>query len=327
VFVRTNNAWSQQAYVKASNTGVDDQFGEMVALSADGSTLAVGVRREDSAATGIGGDQADDAEKDAGAMYVFIRTNNAWSQQAYVKASNTGAGHWFGRAVALSADGNVLAAGGGGAAYVFERTNNVWSQQANFKASNTESGDGFGSRLALSSDGYTLAVTAPGEASSATGIGGDQADNAAKNSGAAYVFVRMNNAWSQQAYVKASNTAAGDYFGDAVALSGDGNTLAVGASWEDSGAIGINGDQANNAAIYAGAGYVFVRTNNTWSQKAYVKASNAGGNDYFGYEGSIALSADGYTLAVGAYNEDGAATGIGGAQDNNAGAAGSVYVY
>ena len=57
--MRTGAAWSQQAYVKASNTGADDYFGSSVALSANGSTLAVGAVGEASAATGIGGDQTD----------------------------------------------------------------------------------------------------------------------------------------------------------------------------------------------------------------------------------------------------------------------------
>ncbi|MBA3457682.1 MAG: FG-GAP repeat protein [Deltaproteobacteria bacterium] len=87
------------------------------------------------------------------------------------------------------------------------------------------------------------------------GVGGNQADNSALNSGAVYVFTRTGPAWSQQAYLKASNTDAGDFFGDPVAVSGD--TLAVGADLEDSSAAGVGGDQANNAALDSGAVYVF----------------------------------------------------------------------
>jgi hypothetical protein len=79
-------------YFKASNTGAGDFFGSSLALSADGNTLAVGAYLEDSAATGIGGNQADDSATNAGAVYVFVRSGATWSQQAYVKASNTGAG-------------------------------------------------------------------------------------------------------------------------------------------------------------------------------------------------------------------------------------------
>jgi hypothetical protein len=133
---------------------------------------------------------------------------------------------------------------------VFTRdTSGDWSQQAYIKASNTEAGDGF---RAVALDGDTLAVGAGGEDSSATGVNGDQDDNSADDSGAVYVFTRdASGDWSQQAYIKASNTEAGDGF-RAVAL--DGETLVVGAPDEDS---SVNGDQADNSASRSGAVYVF----------------------------------------------------------------------
>lgn len=74
--------------------------------------------------------------------------------------------------------------------------------------------------------------------------------------GAVYVFAREQGNWSQQAFVKASNTEATDSFGISVAF--DGNTLAAGASGEDSCATGINGNQTNNDCFDAGAVYVYV---------------------------------------------------------------------
>jgi hypothetical protein len=75
--------------------------------------------------------------------------------------------------------------------------------------------------------------------------------------GAVYLFTRRNSTWQQQAYVKASNTDAEDYFGGTVSLSTDGNTLVVGASHETSSARGINGDQTDNSMGYAGAVYLY----------------------------------------------------------------------
>ena len=95
------------------------------------------------------------------------------------------------------------------------------------------------------------------EDSAATGIDGDQLDNSAGEAGAVYVYRRNGATWSHQAYAKASNTEANDQFGWPVALSGDGNTLAVGARLEDSGATGVDGDQSSNSASEAGAVYVF----------------------------------------------------------------------
>ncbi|MBI5773279.1 MAG: cadherin domain-containing protein, partial [Verrucomicrobia bacterium] len=74
-------------------------------------------------------------------------------------------------------------------------------------------------------------------------------------SGAAYVFTRSGTTWTQQAYLKASNTGELDYFGYSVAVSGD--TVVVGAYWEDSNATGVNGTQADNSAAESGAAYIF----------------------------------------------------------------------
>ena len=125
------------------------------------------------------------------------------------------------------------------------------------KASNTEADDFFGASVSLSSDGNTLAVGAYREESSATGIGGDQYNNDAGLSGAVYVFTRSGTNWTQQAYVKASNTGEDDFFGASVSLSSDGNTLAVGAYGEDSNAKGIGEDQTNNLAEDSGAVYIY----------------------------------------------------------------------
>jgi len=300
VFVRSGTTWTQQAYVKASNPGAYDEFGASVALSGD--TLVVGAWGEASTATGVNGNQSDNSAGYAGAVYVFVRSGTTWTQQAYVKASNPGASDYFGTSIALSGDTLAVGASGedsattgvngnqaddsasiAGAVYVFVRSGTTWTQQAYVKASNPGVGDYFGASVALFGD--TLAVGAWGEASTATGVNGNQADNSVGNAGAVYVFVRSGTTWTQQAYVKASNTRAGDQFGFSVALSGD--TLAVGALSEDSAATGVNGNQADNRASNAGAVHVFVRSGTTWTQQAYVKASNTGAFDSFGY--SVAL--------------------------------------
>ena len=163
----------------------------------------------------------------------------------------------------MTADGNARAVSAGGessgtgAAYVFVRGNDVWSQQAHIKASNADAGDGFGGSVALSADGDLLAVGASGEASAASGVGGDQADDSLVGAGAVYVFARGGDAWSQRAYVKASNPDAEDGFGGVLALSVDGSTLAISPYKEDSAATGIGGDQQDNSLQLAGAVYLF----------------------------------------------------------------------
>lgn len=375
-------------YFKASSTDANDNFGWSVALSADGSTLAVGATGEDSNATGVNGDPSDNAGNNVGAVYVFVRGNGGgWTQQAYLKPTTATPGASFGRDVALSADGAVLAVGAvgestaAGAVYVFARdASAAWALQARVTAGSPDPHSRFGESVGLSADGAVLAVGALYEDSGATGVGGDETDNSAADSGAVFVFRRAAGTWTQEAYVKASdasdyalfgaavalspdggtlavgargvngemgaayvftraggswaeqalltasNAAVGDRFGAALALSADGNTLAVSASWEDGATTGVNGNQADNGAAAAGAAYVFTRAGTTWSQQAYLKASNTGAGDWFGH--ALALSANGNVLAVGAPWEDSTGSGLAAnPADNGAVSTGATYVF
>ena len=92
-----------------------------------------------------------------------------------------------------------------------------------------------------------MVVGADHEDSSATGVNGDQNDNSAQNSGAAYVFVRSGTTWSQQAYLKASNTGDDDRFGYSVAVSGD--TVVVGAELRRQRRHGCEWGPGDNSAV------------------------------------------------------------------------------
>jgi len=337
VFVQAGGVWSQQAYLKASNTEANDLFGYSVSVS--GGTVVVGAPAEDSNAMGVNGNASDNSASASGAGYVFTRSGVVWSQQAYLKASNTQAGDAFGWSVTVSGDtlvvgaptedSNATGVNGNqsdnsalesGAAYAFMRSGGAWSQQAYLKASNTQAGDKFGSSVAVFND--TTVVGAPFEASNATGVNGNQSDNSAPESGAAYVFVLSGGVWSQQAYLKASNTGSFDSFGGSVAASGD--IVVVGAHIESSNATGVDGNQSDNSALESGAAYVFVRSGGVWNQQAYLKASNAGQFDRFGYSVGVA----GTTVVVGAPLEDSNATGVNGNQANNlADDSGAAYVF
>ena len=237
VFGRDDNGeWRPQDFIRAFNGDAGDSFGGAVALSGD--TLAVGA---------IGKNSADNSKPDTGAVYVFTRDNNEeWHQQGFLRAFNADAGDSFGGAVALSGDTLAVGAVGKnsadnskpdtGAVYVFTRDNNEeWRQQGFLRSFNADTGDLFGSAVALSGD--TLAVGAVGE---------NGAGNSEPDTGAAYVFIRSNRVWRQQAILRAFNAEAGDLFGGALALSGD--TLALGA-------VGEGG--FDNSEPDAGAVYVF----------------------------------------------------------------------
>lgn len=339
--IALQNPLAQQAYVKGSNTDLNDSFGFSVAVSGD--TVVVGAVSEAGAGTGINGSQTQNetSAKNAGSVYVFVRNGTGWTQQAYLKGSNTETEDQFGYSVAISGDTIVVgarseassatgidgnqnnnSAAGAGAVYVFVRTGTTWAQQAYIKASNTDAGDQFGQSVAIAGD--TLVVGAPMEDSASIDIDGEQDDESAENAGAAYIFLRSRTTWTQQAYVKASNTKSGDNFGQTTVISA--NTIGIGAPAEDSSATGIDGNQDDTLASEAGAVYVFERSGSgtVWAQQAYIKASNTDAGDAFG----SALAISGNTLAVGALREASSASGVNGNQtDNSASGSGATYVF
>ncbi len=328
---------AQQAYLKASNTDAGDKFGWAIAASGD--LVVIGAPEEDSLATGVDGNQSDNSGIDCGAAYIFRRVGNSWVQEAYLKASNTDDYDEFGYSVGISGNRVVIGASGeasgslgvngnqsdngrwaSGAAYVFVESNGVWSQEAYLKASNTAFLDVFGFSVAISGD--LIVVGARNEGSASTGVNGNQADNSAARAGAAYVFRLTTGSWAQEAYLKASNTDAEDRFGGAIAVS-DG-LVVVGSAYEDSASTGINGIQSDNSASNSGAVYVYRSVAGVWSQEAYIKASNAELEDWFGY--SVA-AADGQIITSAVF-EDSNATGAGGNQaDNSILQSGAAYIF
>lgn len=286
----------------------------------------VGAWGESAGAGGINSPPLDNSADSSGAAYLFnyepscpVPSTIYTYAVEYVKASNPAQDAALGAALALASASDTMVVGAplesndavgvngnqtagttnsSGAAYVFTRSSGPLNQRAYLKASNTGADDRFGAAVAVSGDGLTVAVGAPREASSATTINGNQADNSAPSAGAVYVFIAQGTTYVQQAYLKAANAEAGDGFGDPLVLSGDGNVLAVAARFEDSSGTSA----ADNSASNSGAVYIFTRTASSWTQSAYIKASNVGAGDRFG--SALALTVDGLTLAVGAPLED-----------------------
>ncbi|MEF1202568.1 hypothetical protein QTO12_18585 [Vibrio owensii] len=323
IFRYNDSEWTQEAYIKSSHASLGHWFGGDISLSADGNTLAVGASRESSDGVGINSEVVwDIGARDSGAVYLFRYIDSSWTQEAYIKASNTGEHDFFGGSVALSSDGNTLAVGASGessdgtgvnsgaqendnalksgAVYLFRYSDSKWTQEAYLKASNAGVGDHFGGSVALSSDGNTLAAGASGESSDGSGVYVEAlSNNNARYTGALYIFRFSDSIWTQEAYIKASNTDVGRYFGSNIALSSDGKALAVGVPYENSGGVGVNSeDQENNDFRASGAAYLFRYSDSKWTQEAYLKASNTHEFNYFG--GAVALSSDGKALAVGA---------------------------
>ena len=343
LFEKTNGTWTETLKISDSAAAVGtlpitlesgDNFGSGVALSADGTLLAVGAEGD------------DDGGTDKGAVYIFEKSGATWAKILKISDNNGGnvtlldinltADDEFGAAVSLSADGTTLAvgasddndgnghnaAGDEGAVYIFEKTNGVWAKTLKISENGGGSellnidlttGDYFGSSVSLSADGTLLAVGA---------ISDDDGGGAGTNRGAVYLFQKSSGAWSRihkfsdhaavteegtrfTATATDINLTNGDMLGTAVSLSADGTLLAAGAT-------GDNGSK--------GAAYFFQKSGTTWMKTHKISDHTASAtdsdrftatetdidltaNDNFG--SGVALSGDGTALAVGAGYADG----------------------
>jgi hypothetical protein len=313
VFARSGSTWTQQAELKGSGeSGTEVGFGESVAISADGDTVLVGAPEEEhykgsawvfarsgetwtqqgakltvsdergdifgaSVALSADGDTAligaPDAGGEVGGAWVFTRSGESWSQSAAL--AGTEEREYFGRSVALAADGATAlvggpgAGGGAGAALAFTRSGEAWSQQGRLAASGSA---GLGAAVALSADAGTALVGAP---------------RSNDDVGAAWVFTRAGEAWSQSAELKGTEASGEAGFGQSVALSGEGNVALVGGPEDDH---------------EVGAAWAFAASEGTWTQqgeKLTVHGVPRGGR----LGESVALSAEGSTGLLGAPDE------------------------
>lgn len=235
-FTHDGTQWNEYVTLKANFPWPNAGFGTSVSLNAAGDLLAVGAPYSDS----VGYSR--------GSAHVFMLGGMGWQEQAELKAPHATVDLQFGTSVALSSDGSTLAVGARGDA---SAAKGVDGDQQDDSAS-------LAGAVSLSGDGNTLVVGAPFERSTAHGINGNQDSNGSSDVGAAYVFKRHGLAWSQRAYVKAPNSGGGDNFGMRVALSADGQTLAIGAAGEASSIGGWNGaHDSNNDHPGAGAVYLY----------------------------------------------------------------------
>lgn len=291
VYTRRSGVWSQQAYLKAPDAAVNDEFGAAVALSSDGRTLVVGARGKAGPATEAGSDPSYLPERQRGAVYVFAHAGGQWTQEARLPTSAES--FLFGRALALSGDGRSLVVADQARMRVFSRTS-AWQQEASLPG---------GDSLAISADGSTLAVGSMFESVSGT----------------VSLYVRQAQAWNFKATLTAPPSVSNptiysqfDRFGGAVALSATGDVIAVGAPGDGRELYGVLTDVPAGSELpwsdRHGAAHVFVRRGGVWQREAYLKP--AAGNDFSALGTALALSADGKTLAVGAPFNSWGGTGV-----------------
>lgn len=338
VFVNRSGGWRQEAVLQASNMQEGDLFGMSLSMSND--LIVVGAPRESSGDRVSNTSGTDNSAPEAGAVYVFTRLGERWTQQAYLKSPTANSGDRFGEAVALSRTFLCVGTPGddsslrgvwkqplhsssgtdAGAVHIFSVNGQEWDYESYIKASNADTGDNFGCSVSVFDD--SLVVGALYESSNSKGVSGNESDNSLMRSGATYVFVREGGGWRQEAYLKASNPDREDQFGASVSLFQ--NTLVVGAPYEDGRSTGANGNESTNGLIDSGAAYVFERLNGAWTQVAYLKSSNSDESDGFGRS----VAATGQALIVAATWEGSQSGGINGDQtDNGDTASGAAYLF
>jgi hypothetical protein len=272
IFTWNGISWNEQTKLTASDAAAYDGFGESVAIA--GEYALVGA---------IGN---DDNGTDSGSAYIFKRDGSLWNEQAKLTASDAAAGDRFGLSVAIAGDYALVGAIGNddngtdsGSAYIFKRDGSSWNEQAKLTASDAAAYDLFGLSVAIDGD-YAL-VGAPYDNDNGT------------DSGSAYIFKRDGSLWNEQAKLTASDAAAGDRFGQSVAIAGE---YALISAYADD-------DRGNNS----GSAYIFKRNGSSWNEQAKLTASDAAAYDWFGT--SVAIAGE-YALVGAPYNHnDGKATG------------------
>lgn len=269
IFAKTPQKWKQEAKLIAPNPASGDGFGWSVDI--DATTAVMGVPK------------ADDAGSNSGAVYVFVKEENSWKQQAKLLARDTARSDSFGEVVALENDTLVVGAPGhthadirfAGAAYVFERQGERWIEQAKLTADDAAKSDRFGVSVAIHID--TIIV---GSTLNDAGRG--------KDAGAAYVYVREGNAWRQHTKLAGEDSRAGDHFGAGVATTG--KIAIIGAPLHEEEGLG------------SGAAYAFLNTDGVWKETEKIVPDNPVKGLVFG--SATAISRD-TVIVTGGTDEEG----------------------
>lgn len=220
VFSRTNNGWIYQQKLTTSDRVLNDGFGVSLALNANGDYALIGAwaRTE-------GGVTAQ------GAVYIFTRSGNTWTQQGKILASDAAANDLFGISVSVNADASVAvitayndgdnAASNSGSVYVFTRSGSSWTQQQKLTESPPLANNGFGLAVSMTPDGSILAISSIGSQLTPTG------------QGRVYLYRRAGTNYGLFKTIYAKYPTSNNYFGRSVALSYDGSYMLIGDEYND----------------------------------------------------------------------------------------------
>ena len=263
----SNTNWKEQQKIVSSDVEEKDFFGCSVAIDGD---YAI-----------IGANQDDFSQWKNGSAYIFKRNGETWTEQVKLTASDEEPRDYFGSSVDIKGEYAAIGAFGddniwdeGGSVYVFKRDGDIWTEQAKLTASDENSKDWFGYSVSLDNN-YLI-------------IGAGQLWTS--RNGAAYVFKRDGDIWTEQAKLTASDGESHDAFGISVSIDGD--YALIGADG--------NEDNENNS----GSAYIFKRNGETWTEQVKLTASDAEEWDRFGC--SVSLDGDYAIIGANGHEDTGA---------------------
>jgi len=255
IFRFSGSSWVEEQKLTASDGAADDWFGWSVGISGD--TAVIGARGDDPNGGG------------SGSAYIFRFNGSSWVEEQKLTASDGVAYDHFGYSVGISGDTTVIGAFGddpngkaSGSAYIFRFSGSSWVEEQKLTASDGAEADRFGWFVGISGD---TAV-----------IGAFWDDDSGDRSGSAYIFRFNGSSWVEEQKLTASDSAAGDYFGNSVAISGD--TAVIGARLDD--------DNGNSS----GSAYIFRFSGSSWVEEQKLTASDGAAHDAFGW--SVGISGD-----------------------------------
>jgi hypothetical protein len=284
VYSWNGSAWTQTG-ADIDGEAADDNSGYAVAMSANGTRIAIGAQYND----GNG--------SNSGHVRIYSWNGSAWTQTG-ADIDGEAAGDESGASVAMSSDGSRVAIaaplndGNGnnsGHVRIYSWNGSAWTQTGadiNGEAADDQSGSSSlpgAAAVAMSSDGTRIA------------IGARLHDNNGSNSGHVRIFTWNGSAWTQTG-ADIDGEAAGDESGSSVAMSSDGTRIAIGAQFND------------GTASNAGHVRTYTWNSGSWTQTG-ADIDGEAADDQSG--SSVAMSSDGTRIAVGAFGNDGTATNAG----------------
>ena len=238
----------------------------------------------------------DNSVENSGAVYIYDKTENKLNASAFIKSPIPEKNELFGSSISL--DGNNLAVGASGnsentgAVYIYNRKNSLWTLEQKLTDPFGSGSDEYGYSVDL--DNTTLVVGSPKEDNVVFEILHEECNEGTwhwivtecngwecgcrngmrNNSGAVFIYKKINDVWDFEAYVKASNSEDDFEFGNSVSIDGD--ILAVGAPGEWFGSHSILEKPVKNGfrRWNQGAVYIYERTNSRWEETAYIKLPN-----------------------------------------------------